>query len=57
MPILENVIDDLIDEYEKAKRYGYVIPNPIAYALRQVWEKYKDSENKCLRDDTDESGE
>lgn len=35
--LIDIVIDDLIEEYEKAKRYGYVINNPIAYALYQVW--------------------
>lgn len=49
MPIIENVIDDLIEEYEKAKGYGYVINNPIAYALYQVWRKYDNQEIQYVR--------
>ena len=49
MPTIENVIDDLLEEYDKAKRYNYIIRNPIAYALYQVWKKYDHQEVKYLR--------
>lgn len=49
MSVIENVIDDLIEEYEKAKGYGYVINNPIAYALYQVWRKYDNQEIQYVR--------
>ena len=49
MSIIDNVIDDLIYEYEKAKRYRYVINNPIAYALYQVCHKYDDQEIQYMR--------
>lgn len=55
MSVLENVIDDLVEEYEKAKRYEFT-DNPIAYALHQVWKKYKNRENKYLRSEFDGDG-
>ena len=47
--LIDIVIDDLIEEYEKAKEYGYVINNPIAYALYQVWKKYDHQEIQYMR--------
>jgi hypothetical protein len=49
MPVIENVIDDLIEEYEKAKEYGYVINNPVSYALYKVWRKYDNQEIQYVR--------
>lgn len=36
MPVIENAIDDLIEEYEKAKRYGYVIADFDGFETRSV---------------------
>ena len=36
MPVLENAIDDLVEEFDKALKYDYVISSPIVYALHQV---------------------
>ena len=47
--LIDIVIDDLIEEYEKAKEYGYVINNPAAYALYQVWRKYDNQEIQYVR--------
>lgn len=56
MSIIDNVIDDLIDEYEKAKEYGYVINNPVSYALYQVWKKYDHQEIQYMLDDYKRTG-
>ena len=47
--LIDIVIDDLIEEYEKAKEYGYVINNPVSYALYQVWRKYDNQEIQYVR--------
>lgn len=36
---LEKAIEDLREEYARAKNLSYV-KNPLAYALYQVWKKY-----------------
>ena len=47
--LIDIVIDDLIEEYEKTKEYGYVINNPVSYALYQVWRKYDNQDIQYLR--------
>ena len=47
--LIDIAIDDLIEEYEKAKEYGYVINNPVSYALYQVWRKYDNQEIQYVR--------